>query len=163
MKLKPQLNTRSEQVTVRLPAEVYAHLVADTELLGGETDGGLPAGAGGQERGRPVMQPPAAAERPVARIRTLGPPGTPLHYRRPAALSTGLSGRLVTEVLKWLQSSADASRQTTNTTDSTRPEPRPRRDGCADGKIRNRKGFLPLRVHSTVAQRHTGARGESSR
>jgi hypothetical protein len=37
MKLKPQLKTRSEQVTVRFPAEVHAQVVAYTELLGGET------------------------------------------------------------------------------------------------------------------------------
>lgn len=38
MKLKPQLKTRSEQVTVRFPAEVHAQVVAYTEVLGGETD-----------------------------------------------------------------------------------------------------------------------------
>jgi hypothetical protein len=38
VKLKPQLKTRSEQVTVRFPAEVHAQVQAYTELLGGETD-----------------------------------------------------------------------------------------------------------------------------
>jgi hypothetical protein len=38
MKLKPQVKTKSEQVTVRFPADVHAQVEAYTELLGGETD-----------------------------------------------------------------------------------------------------------------------------
>jgi hypothetical protein len=38
MKLKPQVKAKSEQVTVRFPADVHAQIEAYTELLGGETD-----------------------------------------------------------------------------------------------------------------------------
>jgi hypothetical protein len=38
MKLKPQVKAKSEQVTVRFPADVHAQVEAYTELLGGETD-----------------------------------------------------------------------------------------------------------------------------
>jgi hypothetical protein len=38
MKLKPQVKAKSEQVTVRFPADVHAQVEAYTQLLGGETD-----------------------------------------------------------------------------------------------------------------------------